>query len=121
MVDGPGYKDDPKLKEAILEVITSDAFAAPLASAITKALAKSASEVWRAKSCRCGRCGTPPAPCRPPLTVMCLPIPVLNPFWWVQACQPPQHCRPHCGPRIPECCHEHPYTPSPGHPVGTVA
>jgi hypothetical protein len=49
--------------------------------------------------------------------VMWMPIPILNPFWWAQACQP--HCGPHnCGPRIPESCHESPQTPPPRHDGG---
>ena len=93
------FTEDPKMLAAIEKVLYSDRFAKHLVKLI-----KCVPEVERRcypKKHVCTRCCMPRNPCRPMVSVMMLPIPIFNPFWWAEACHP----RP-CGPSIPECYRE---------------
>lgn len=115
-VDNGGYEPDSELDRKIHEVLGSEAFTKRLVKVVDAVVTRRAthkcgcrSEPFpRHKRCRCARCCPPRIPSRPIVTVMLLPIPIINPFWWADSC----HQRP-CGPTIPECCHEqHPCGPT---------
>jgi hypothetical protein len=101
------YQNDPKLLDAIKDVLKSDDFTAHLANVIEGVLKKQGVEKRSyPKKHTCSRCYTPRNPCRPMVSVMMVPIPVFNPFWWADTCHPRA-----CEPSMPECCHERPDPP----------
>jgi hypothetical protein len=100
--EASNYPNDQKLVEVIEKALASEAFTKRLAEAIDHALEKR--DVERRcypKKHACTRCYPPRNRCRPMVSVMMVPIPFLNPFWWADSCHP--HT---CGPSIPQCYQE---------------
>jgi hypothetical protein len=103
MSDAAGtYPNDQKLIDAIEKAFGGEAFAKRVKDIVNDVLEeRGVRRQSYPKKHVCSRCCAPRNPCRPMVSVMMLPIPFLNPFWWAETCHP----RP-CGPSIPECYHE---------------
>lgn len=121
-----GSHRNPELIAAIQEVLESDAFTERLVTVIDRVVTRTAAHrdcgtsttatpTAPTKRCRCARCCPQRFPGRSMVTMMLLPIPFINPFWWADSC----HQRS-CGPAMPECCHEGSDKTPPGHPPGTI-
>jgi hypothetical protein len=90
------HSHDPKVIAATDELLKSHAFKEQLACIVADVLQEGDSRRYPKKHA-CSRCYPPRNPCRPMMSVMMVPIPIFNPFWWAETCHP----RP-CGPSIPE-------------------
>ena len=109
-------RNDPRLMAAITEVLASEDFGKHLLYVIEGVLERRALEKrCYPKNHTCPRCFPPHNACRPMVSVMMVPIPFFNPFWWADSCLP----RP-CRHTMPTCCHHgsHPIPPA-RHPETT--